>query len=108
MKSDQGSYDTAVLEAFKQVEFAVRKAESYAENDHGTDLMRKAFNVDNGTLTDQSRLSTVKQAMSDLFSAAIGLYKNPSSHRKVEFTPEAAAEVIIIASHLLRIVDTCK
>ena len=68
--------------------------------------MRKAFNVDNGTLTDQSRLPAVKQAMSDLLASAIGLYKNPSSHHDVEFTPEAAAAVIIIASHLLRIVDS--
>ena len=103
----QGSYGTAVLEAFKQVEIAVREAGDYAENDRGTDLMRKAFNVDTGNLTDQSRLPAVKQAMSDFLAGAIGLYKNPSSHHEVEFAPEAAAEIIIIASHLLRIVDTC-
>ncbi len=103
----QGSYGTAVLEAFKQVEIAVREAGDYAENDRGTDLMRKAFNVDTGNLTDQSRLPAVKQAMSDFLTGAIGLYKNPSSHHEVEFAPEEAAEIIIIASHLLRIVDTC-
>ena len=104
----QGSYGTAVLEAFKQVEIAVREAGGYAENDRGTDLMRTAFRVDNGNLTDQSRLPAVKQAMSDLFAGAIGLYKNPSSHHEVEFAPEEAAEIIIIASRLLWIVDTCK
>ena len=103
----QGSYGTAVLEAFKQVEIAVREAGGYAENDRGTDLMRKAFNVDTGNLTDQSRLPAVKQAMSDFLAGAIGLYKNPSSHYEVEFDPEEVAEIIIIASHLLRIVDTC-
>ena len=103
----QGDYDTAVFQAFKQVEIAVRKVGDYAENDRGTDLMRKAFNVDTGNLTDQSRLRAVKQAMSDFFAGAIGLYKNPSSHHEVEFAPEEVAEIIIIASHLLRIVDTC-
>ena len=104
----QGSYDTAVLEAFKQVEIAVREVGGYAENDRGTDLMRNAFNVENGNLTDESRLPAVRQAMSDLFAGAIGLYKNPSSHHEVEFAPEEAAEIIIIASQLLRIVDSCK
>ena len=104
----QGSYGTAVLEAFRQVEIAVRKAGDYADNNRGTDLMRKAFHVGNGNLTDQSQLPAVKQAMSDLFAGAIGAYKNPSSHHEVEFAPEAAAEIIIIASHLLRIVDTCE
>ena len=100
----QGSYGTAVLEAYKQVEIAVREAGGYEENDRGTDLMRKAFHVTNGNLTDKSRLPAVKQAMSDLFAGAIGLYKNPSSHHEVEFAPEEAAEAIIFASHLLRIV----
>ena len=91
----QGDYDTAVFQAFKQVEVAVRKAGGYAESDRGTDLMRTAFHVNNGNLTDQSRLPAVKQAMSDLFAGAIGLYKNPSSHHEVEFAPEEAAEIII-------------
>ena len=104
----QGSYGTAVLEAFKQVEIAVREAGSYARNDRGTDLMRRAFHVDNGNLTYPKQETAVKQAMSDIFAGTIGLYKNPSSHHEVEFAPEEAAEIIIIASQLLRIVDTCK
>ena len=40
----QGSYETAVLEAFKQVEVAVREAGGYERKDIGTKLMRKAFN----------------------------------------------------------------
>ena len=103
----QGDYDTAVFQAFKQVEVAVREAGGYAENDRGTDLMRSAFHVSKGNLTDKSRLPAVKQAMSDFLAGAIGLYKNPSSHHEVEFDPEEAAEIIIIASHLLRIVDSC-
>lgn len=104
---EKGIYDSAVFQAFKQVEIAVRDAGGYEENDRGTDLMRTAFNVGTGNLTDKSRLLAVKQAMSDFFAGAIGLYKNPSSHHEVEFAPEEAAEVIIIASHLLRLVDSC-
>ena len=104
----QGSYDTAVLEAFKQVEIAVRKTGGYTKSDYGTKLMGNAFNVNNGKVTDENLHEAEKEGMRNLFLGAIGLYKNPSSHHEVEFAPEAAAEIIIIASHLLRIVDTCK
>ena len=36
----------------------------------------------------------------------MGAYRNPSSHHNIEYAPEEAAEIIIIASHLLRIVDS--
>ena len=69
--------------------------------------MGKAFNEENGTLTDQDQHKDENIARRSLFTGAIGAYKNPSSHREVEFTPEEAAEIIIFASHLLRIVDSC-
>ena len=102
----QGDYDTAVFQAFKQVEIAVRKAGNYDKTDYGTDLMRKAFHVDNGNLADQNQLRSEKQACSDLFAGAIGYCKNPGSHREVEVTAEEAVELITLASHLLRIVDS--
>lgn len=103
----KGAYGSAVFEAFKHVEIAVRKSGNYAENDRGTDLMRRAFHVDSGNLTDKDQHPAEKQARSDLFAGAIGSYKNPGSHRDVEITAEEAIEVIIFSSHLLRIVDSC-
>ena len=109
----QGSYRAAVLEAFIQVEIAVREAGGYTKENFGKDyygkvLMETAFNVNDGKLTDEDLHEPEKLGMRNLFAGAISLYKNPSSHREVEFAPEEAAEIIIIASHLLRIVDTCK
>ena len=102
----QRAYGSAVFEAFKQVEIAVREAGGYEATDYGTDLMRKAFHIDNGNLTDRSQLRSEKQARSDLFAGAIGAYKNPGSHRDVDFTAEETVELITLASYLLRIVDS--
>ena len=101
----RGDYDTAVFQAFKEVEVAVRKAGGYADTDLGVDLMRKAFG-DKGPLTDLKQPPAEQQARAHLFASAIGSYKNPGSHRNVDFTAEEAAEVIIFASRLLRIVDS--
>lgn len=74
---------------------------------NGVPLMGKAFNEETGNLADQDQHKDEKIARRSLFTGAIGAYKNPSSHRDVEITAEEATEVIIFASHLLRIVDCC-
>jgi uncharacterized protein Ymh len=44
----RGDYDTAVLQAFKEVEVAVRAAARCSDNDCGTPLIRKAFDRTTG------------------------------------------------------------
>ncbi len=102
----RGEYDSAVFEAFKQVEVAIREAAGLQDTDIGVALARKAFHPDTGPLTDKSVVIAERQALSDLVAGALGSYKNPHSHRNVTVKDAAeAAEIVTLASHLLKIVD---
>lgn len=102
----RGDYDTAVFQAFKEVEIRARTAASLSPESYGTSLMRDAFHPENGVLTDSSLPSAERQTTSDLFAGAIGLFKNPASHRDVDWNdPAECAELIYLANHLLRMVE---
>jgi hypothetical protein len=71
----------------------------------GCALMRDAFAPKNGVLSDAQAVPGEQTALMELFTGAIGYFKNPGSHREVEPTAIEAAESIMLASRLLRIVD---
>jgi len=108
----RGEYDTAVFQAFREVEVAVRHHGAFPATAIGVPLMRDAFRPLNagqsGPLTDKQLPTAEQEAMANLFAGAIGVFKNPQSHRHVPTHPEDAAEVIMFASQLLRIVDRVK
>ena len=102
----RGEYETAIFQALKTVEVEVRGAAQLDLKSYGTDLMRKAFNPQTGPLTDYSEPEAEREALMFLFSGAIGRFKNPASHRHMGISdPLETAEVLHIASHLLRVVN---
>ncbi|MFM0140438.1 TIGR02391 family protein [Caballeronia grimmiae] len=102
----RGAYETAAFEAMREVEIVVREAAGFGASAHGMPMMKKAFNPDNGPLADYAIDAGEREAMRDLFAGAIGSYKNPHSHRHEPIgSPREAVEIILLASHLLYVVD---
>jgi uncharacterized protein (TIGR02391 family) len=108
----RGEYD-AIFQGFREIEVAVRQAGNFPHDLVGDKLMRAAFasaenNSPAGPLTDTQLPIGEQKAMSHLFASAFGVYRNSTGHRHVPTRPHEAAEVIMFASQLLRIVDRLK
>ena len=99
-------YQQAIFTAMLTIETSVREAGGYEQKMIGTDLMNKAFGK-GGPLRDAEANEAEEDGIRSLFSGTIAAYKNPRSHRKVEMDDEMEVmEIIILASHLLYIVDS--
>jgi uncharacterized protein (TIGR02391 family) len=106
----RGEYDTAIFQAFCEIEVAVRQAGQFPHDLVGEKLMRPAFatannNLPAGPLTDTQVPIAEQIAMGNMFAGAFGVYRNSTGHRHVPTEPGEAAEVIMFASQLLRIID---
>ena len=102
----RGDYDTAVFQAFKEVEVRTRQKANQPADKVGVDLMRTAFHPDRGVLTNKALPKAERESCMHLFAGAIGTFKNPSSHRYVRIGPEQARELLLFANYLLRLVDS--
>jgi uncharacterized protein (TIGR02391 family) len=100
-----GEAETAAFIAMREVEIRVRELSGAAEGDIGVSLMQQAFG-ETGPLADPQQEGGEQQATMALFWGAIGVFKNPSSHREVDYEGlTLASEVILFADLLLRLLD---
>jgi uncharacterized protein (TIGR02391 family) len=100
-----GRYDLAAFAAMKAVEVRVRELIEASDSLLGVKLMRSAF-ADGGRLRDPDLDPGEQVARMEVFAGAIGLFKNPTSHRDVQFDDATeAAEVVLLADLLMRMLD---
>lgn len=100
-----GEHDGAVFIAMREVEVRVRELTGGSDSDLGVALMKDAFKQ-GGSLRDPEMDKGEADATMALFWGALGLFKNPASHRNVTYEdPIQASEVILLADLLLRILD---
>ena len=103
----RGDFETAAFAAMKEVEVQVRAKAGLGNgpDEVGVKLMTKAFRQ-GGPLFREELEGGESTAQMNLFQGAIGLFKNPSSHRRVDFTDATeAAEIVLLADLLLRLLD---
>ncbi len=101
-----GEPEMAVFAAMKEVEVRVRDLGGFADDLIGVPLMKQAFNKTTGPLRDSGLVDGEREARMALFWGAIGVFKNPTSHRPVDYgDPTVAAEAVLLADLLLRMLD---
>ncbi len=102
----RGDFAEAAFKSMRAVEIAVREAAGYEQGDHGVPMIRRAFHKDTGPLRDPNQEDAERESLAHLFAGAIGSYKNPHSHRNVPMEDvDEVVEIVLLANHLLRIVD---
>ena len=105
-----GRHELAAFDAMRAVEVRVRHLSRRSDSAIGVPLIRSAFAPDEakglGPLADPEIDGGERVATMELFAGAIGVFKNPPSHRIVDFgDPTRAAEVILFADLLMRMLD---
>ena len=99
-----GEFELAAFAALREVEIRVREL-SGQDSLLGVKVMRKSFG-EGGKLADPELDPGERVGIMELFAGAIGTFKNPPSHRQVDYaSPTEASEVVLLADLLMRLLD---
>jgi uncharacterized protein (TIGR02391 family) len=100
-----GEYEIAAFAAMREVEIRVRELSGADDSIIGVKLMRKAFG-DGGVLASPTLDAGERVGIMELFAGSIGTFKNPPSHRQVDYNDSTeACEVVLLADLLMRMLD---
>lgn len=101
-------YETCVFKAFRYIEVKIRSVANLEATDIGVNLISKAMGTKNGNpIIKISEVEAEQEGYQALFRGAIASFKNPLSHKEVEYNNSArAAELLSFASSLLHIIDS--
>jgi len=106
---NNGKYETAIFSAYRLLEVTVRKKSGLPADTIGTNLMIGAFSP-NPKKPGKLRIPTCVIASEEtgvlnLFIGAIQSFKNPTSHRIVDYeNPRVALQIMVCAELLLDLV----
>lgn len=105
-----GDFESAVFKAFKLLEERVRVKTNQSQAVIGVTLMDNAFKPEGGLLKHPRALTKAEQkGIHFMMRGAISFFKNPSSHRTVDWDdPNKLADVLGFAKFLLDLVDECE
>ena len=100
-----GHLDTAIRDAYRDVEHVVRNMSGLAQLTSPVHLMERAFEPNSGPLADHAATKPEQNSRQRLFMGAFGRYRNAPNHTYVVYDPGEAVEIVLLASLLLRELD---
>jgi len=104
---NNSDYEIAIFSAYKFVEEKVRTISGASSGDIGVNLMTYALHPKRGSLAiNTCKLPAEQEGVYNLFKGAIAFFKNPSSHRTVNYEDrKIAIQTIAFADLLLKILS---
>jgi len=99
-------YGPAIAAAVQELEDAVKEATAGSIVETGPDLMRKAFDPDEGALVDKENSLTDKSGIRDLFVGFMSRYKSLPANSVFEIGQ--TARILTLASYLMYTVESCR
>jgi uncharacterized protein (TIGR02391 family) len=100
-----GEYELGAFAAMREVEIRVRELSGASPSLVEVKLMRDSFR-EGGILSNPELDPGERVGLMELFAGAIATFKNPPSHRQVDYAnPIEASEVILLADLLMRLLD---